>query len=161
MIQRFPPTLAVAFALLCAPASVGVAQSSGSMQVTGTVLSAITVTGTDLAFGVVLPTQTKTVAPAAGGKFVLTMQRNAPVSITYSVPSSLGPNVAIANWTGLASFFNNTFLATPVTVVGTGGTQNASSPTGALYIWVGARLSTTGAAAGSYSAPITLTVAYN
>ena len=138
----------------------GLAQTS-SIPLTGTVLTAITVTGTDLAFGSVLATQTKTVAPAAGGRFTLTMQANSPMTLTYGLPSSLGPNVSIGSWTALSGYTNNIVAATPVTTIGTTGTQTASSPTGEMYVWIGAQLSTTGAAAGTYSAPITLTVTYD
>ena len=138
----------------------GTAQTS-SIPLTGTVLTAITVTGTDLAFGSVLATQTKTVPPATGGRFTLTMQANSPMTLTYGLPSSLGPSVTIGSWTALSGYSSNIAAASPVTTIGTTGMQTASSPTGEMYVWIGAQLTTTGAAAGTYSAPITLTVSYD
>ncbi len=137
------------------------AQTSGNIQATATVLSALTVAGTtNLAFGNVAPTQTKTVAPAAGGLFTVGGSAAAPVLVSFTLPATLGANVAVGTWTGLSNTVNNAGTASALTVsavpqaLAIGGTAN-------LFVWVGATLTTTAAAPAAYTAPVTLTVVYN
>jgi hypothetical protein len=138
----------------------GEAQTSGSINATATVLSALSVTGTDLAFGNVAPTQTKAVAAASGGTFNVTGSNLAPVSVSFTLPASLGANVNIGTWTGLSNIVNNSGTASSLTVSGAPQSLTLSA-TGSLYLWIGATLSTAAATPGSYSAPVTLTVSYN
>ena len=153
-----PTVLAIlALALSAGPA---VAQS-GSVTMQGTVLTAIAITGTDLRFGNVMATQAKTVAPAAGGRFDITLAANAPVSVAYTLPSSLGPQVAVGTWVAMYNTVNDPASAQLVPLSGSTGTFNTSSATGQMYFWLGARVTTTNAAPGSYSAPITFTLTYN
>jgi hypothetical protein len=143
-------------------ASAGAASAqSGSATMTGTVLTAISITGTDLRFGNVMATQTKVVPPATGGRFDITLAANAPVSVTYTLPSSLGPQVAIGAWAALYHTVNDPNSALLVPLPTTTGTFNTSSPTGQMYFWLGAAVTTTNAVPGSYSAPITFTLTYN
>jgi hypothetical protein len=136
------------------------AQTSGSINATATVLSALSVTGTDLAFGNVAPTQTKAVAAASGGTFTVTGSNSAPVSVSFTLPATLGTNVSIGSWTGLSSTVNNSGSASALTVSGAAQSRTLSD-SGSLYIWVGATLTTAAATPGVYSAPVTLTVSYN
>jgi hypothetical protein len=138
----------------------GEAQTSGSINATATVLSALSVTGTDLAFGNVAPTQTKVVAPASGGTFTVTGSNSAPVGVSFTLPATLGTNVNIGTWTGLSNTVNNSGTASALTVSGASQSRTLSA-SGSLYIWVGATLTTAAATPGSYSAPVTLTVVYN
>jgi hypothetical protein len=124
------------------------------------VLSALSVTGTDLAFGNVAPTQTKAVAAASGGTFTVTGSNSAPVSVGFTLPATLGANVNIGTWTGLSNTINNSGTASALTVSGAAQSRTLSA-SGSLYIWIGATLSTAAATPGSYSAPVTLTVSYN
>jgi hypothetical protein len=150
--------------LVAAVATSGAAQTSGSIQATATVLSALTVAGTtNLAFGNVAPTQTKTVAPAAGGLFTVGGSAAAPVLVSFTLPATLGANVAIGTWQGLANTVNNAGTATALTVsaVPQARTIGGVVGTGNLFVWVGATLTTTAAAPAAYTAPVTLTVIYN
>ena len=137
------------------------AQGSGSAVMTGTVLTAITISGSDLVFGNVLSTQSKRVTAAAGGRFVLTMAAATPVTIAYALPASLGPSVSLGSWELLSNTLNDPAGAQTIPVTAVNGSFTASTPTGTLYLWLGATVTTSNAGVGSYSRPITLTVTYN
>src|SRR6476659_8166629 len=137
------------------------AQASGSAPMTGTVLTAITITGSDLGFGAVLPTQTKHVAAPVGGRFVVTLAAATPVTIAYTFPAALGPNVTLSAWELLSNTLNDPASAQTITVSGTTGSFTASTATGSLFLWIGASVTTSNAGIGSYSQPITLTVTHN
>ncbi len=137
------------------------AQTSAATAMTGTVLTAITVSGSDLAFGRLLRTQTKRVAAPAGGRFTITMASSTPVTINYALPSALGANVVLSAWQLLSNTLNDAANAQQVATPANNGSFTASTPTGTLYLWVGATVATTNAAIGTYSQPITLTVTYN
>ncbi len=147
----------VSVALAARPA----AGQSGSALMTGTVLTAITISGSDLVFGNVLTTQSKRVAAAGGGRFVLSMAPATPVTVAYSLPASLGPGVALGSWELLSNPLNDPASAQAIPVASTTGSFTASTATGTLYLWIGATVTTSGAGVGSYSQPITLTVTYN
>ena len=98
---------AVTLACLVALPAAALRAQSGSAQMTATVMTAITISGSDLQFGTVLRTQTKTVAPAAGGRFVITLAPNTAVTIDYTLPSTLGPNVTLASWGALYNTISN------------------------------------------------------
>jgi hypothetical protein len=135
-------------------------QTSGTVQATARVLSAITFTGTNLAFGRVAPTQTKVVAPATGGTFRITLQRNTPATLTWTLPATLGPNVGIGTYRARRAYVNNSALGVATSPT-TGATAAINSPSGSVFLWIGATLTTTGAAPGSYSAPIVVSLVYN
>src|SRR5512140_941618 len=137
------------------------AQASGSALMTGTVLTAITITGSDLSFGIVMPTDSKRVAAPLGGRFVVTMAAATPVTIAYALPASLGPRVTLGAWELLSNTLNDGATAQAVPVGSPNGSFTASTPTGNLYLWIGATVTTVNAGIGSYSQPITLTVTYN
>jgi len=136
-------------------------QASGSALMTGTVLTAITITGSDLSFGNVMPSDSKHVAAPLGGRFVVTMAAATPVTIAYALPLSLGPQVTLSAWELLSNSVNDGATALAIPIGAPGGSFTASTPTGSLYLWVGATVTTTNAGVGSYSQPITLTVTYN
>ena len=152
--------LIVFVCLIAAPAPAA-AQASGSATMTGTVLSAITITGSDLGFGNVLSTDSKRIAAPMGGRFVITMAASAPVTIAYALPASLGPGVALGAWELLSNTLNDPASAQAIPASSGSGAFGATTTTGTLYLWVGATVTTTGAGVGSYSQPITLTVTYN
>ncbi len=159
--MRLRQTVALVCLLAAGAARPAWAQTSGSTTMTGTVLTAITVTGSDLRFGNLLSTQTKRVAAAAGGRFILTMAASAPVTIAYVLPASLGPNVSLGAWDLRSNTINDPATGSTVVVGSTSGSFTASTATGTLYLWIGATVTTSSAAIGSYSRPITLTVTYN
>jgi hypothetical protein len=154
-----PLIVCLGLAALSAPAARG--QGSGSATMTGTVLTAITISGSDLVFGSVLPTQSKRVTAAAGGRFVLSMAAGTPVTIAYALPAALGPGVALGSWELLSSTLNDPTAAQSIQVTSGNGSFTASTSTGTIYLWVGATVATSNAGIGSYSRPITLTVTYN
>lgn len=139
------------------------AQSSAAGQITGTVLPAITISGTDLRFGNMLGTQIRTVAPGSSfaGRFTLTMAPNVGVTVGYVLPTTLGAGIAIGNWTALLHTANDPGSASSLGMTSGSGSFVTSTPTGELYLWLGATLTTSGAVPGTYSAPIQLTVVYN
>jgi hypothetical protein len=148
--------------------SLGVASAnaqSTTIQATATVLSAITVTGTNLAFGNVTPGVNKTIAitDAGAGKYAVTKAGASSVSLTFTLPTNLvsgSDNLPIGTWTG---GYNNTAdvpgsataftpSATP-TVVPSGGAS--------LWVYVGATVSPAAAqAAGSYAGNVVMSIAY-
>jgi hypothetical protein len=161
--------LPVLSALTAVTLSLGVASAnaqSTNIQATATVLSAISVTGTDLQFGNVTPGVNKTIAitAAGAGKYAVTKANSSPVSLAFTLPANLnGPSAStmpIGTWTG---GYNNTAdvpgsataftpSATP-TVVPSGGAS--------LWVYVGATVSP-GAAqtAGAYTGTVTMSIAY-
>jgi len=157
--MRLRLTVCVISALAMSPGLA--AAQSGSVTMAGTVLTAIAITGSDLRFGNVMTSQAKSVAPAAGGRFDITLAANAPVSVAYTLPSSLGPQVGVGGWVALYNTVNDPASAQTVPLSGASGTFNTASATGQMYFWLGATVTTSNAAPGSYSAPITFTLTYN
>lgn len=154
-------SLAVAGAAL-GLATTAHAQTSGSINATATVLTQLVVTGTDLAFGNIAQTQTKTIAAsgAAAGKFNVKGASGASVTLSFTaVPASLGTGLALGSWTGVHGLTQGGGTSfTPSTSFTQAVNLDAS---GDYFVWVGATLTATGAAPGSYSAPVTLQVIYN
>ncbi len=150
--------------LVAGLAAIGVrsaaSQTSLTITTSATVLPALSVSGSNLAFGTVASTQTKVVAAAAGGTFQVSGVSDTPVSIFFALPATLGLNVGIGGWTGLSNTSNSSGSASALTVSAIPQTRTLG-PSGKLHVWVGATLTTTGAAAGSFSAPVVLTVVYN
>ncbi|MBA3659553.1 MAG: hypothetical protein H0W67_08145 [Gemmatimonadales bacterium] len=99
-------------------------------------------------------------APAAGGTFQISGSSSTPVDIFFTLPAALGPNLGIGTWTGLSNTSNSSDSATALTV-SAGPPTRTLGPSGKLHVWVGATLTTSGAAAGSYAVPVVLTVVYN
>lgn len=138
----------------------GSAQTSGSIQASTTVLSAITVTGGTLQFGKLQSTQTKTVSAAAGERFVVAIAPAAPVTIGYALPNDCGLGTGLNQWMVLAGRSADIATAAPLEIRGVDGMYRAQSPAGTLYLWFGATLRTRNVLPGAYTAPIKLTVSY-
>lgn len=157
------------FSLLAAAASSAAAQSA-NINVTANVYQALTVSGArDLAFGNVFPGVNKTVALADGtsGRFDITGQSGATVSLNFSLPNSgnyiTGPSsaqLALNSWTACWSTSNSASGCTSFSA--SGGTSGGAFGSGStLFVFLGATAAPTAAqAAGSYSGQVTLTVAY-
>ena len=157
--------LSLALAAAFGITSTAQAQTSQVINATATVLSAITITGTNLAFGNIAPTQTKTIAPAAGGTFVVTGSANAPVTVSLTtLPTNINSAaLALGSWTGLHGQSNlpaSGAAFVPTTSFSTAATLSA---TGLYHMWIGATLTATAATPGSYTSatPITIQVVYN
>jgi len=141
------------------------AQNNASITVSAQVQTPITVTAANnLDFGNVFPGVNKTVlvTDAAAGRFNVTGQASAPVSMTFVLPANLisgGNTLPIGNWTG-----NYNTVAAPT---GTNFTPSAAataatlSGTGALFVYVGAQVTpAVGQPAGNYTGTVQMTVVY-
>ncbi len=162
-------TATVLSALTAVSLSLGTASlqaQSATIQATATVLSAITVTGTNLAFGSVTPGVNKTVAitDAGAGQFTVTKAAATSVALTFTLPATLaGPGAStlpIGTWTG---GWNNTANSA---AGATGFTPSAAATTvpsggASLWVWVGGTVSPGGAqTAGAYTGNVSMQVAY-
>jgi hypothetical protein len=137
---------------------------SATIQATATVLSAITVTGTNLAFGNVTPGVNKTIAitDAGAGVFAVTKAAASSVALTFTLPTVLnGPSAStmpIGTWTGGWNTSNSAAGATAFTPSATA--TNVGS-TGNIWVFVGGTVSPAGAqTAGAYTANVSMQVAY-
>jgi hypothetical protein len=155
-------------ALTAASLSLGTASlhaQSTTIQATANVLSAITVTGTNLAFGNVTPGVAKTVAitDAGAGLFVVTKAAASSVALSFTLPTNLtngGNNLPIGTWTaGWNNTANNPAAATGFTPSSTASTV----PVGGANLWVYVGGTVTPAAAqvaGTYQANVVMQIAY-
>lgn len=158
--------LSLAFAAALGITSTAQAQTSQSINATATVLSAITILGTDLAFGNIAPTQVKTIAPAAGGTFVVSGSASSLVTVSVtSLPTTFtgAPELTLGSWTGLRHDANNAGAASAFVPAVGFSTAATLSATGQYYLWIGATLTAAAATPGSYTSasPITVQVVYN
>ena len=148
-----------------AAAGVAQAQNNASITVSANVQTPITVSAaSNLDFGNVFPGVNKTVAvtDAAAGRFNVTGQASAPVSLTFVLPANLtdgGNLLPIANWTG-----NHNTSAAPT---GTGFTPSAAatpaalSGAGQLFVYLGAQVTpSVSQVAGNYTGTVQMTVVY-
>ena len=153
------PLLAVA-ALACAAGAE--AQSSGASFAQATVLPAIATIGSDLAFGTTTPTAVKTIAATAGGTFRITGTPGVLVDVSFTFPTTLGhPLVAVGGWTGAQNSSPSAATSTPFTPSASPQSFVLNPSNGRVYLWIGGTLTTSAAPAGTYSAPIVMTVVYN
>jgi len=145
--------------------SAAAAQNNASITVSANVQTPITVTAiNNLDFGNVFPGVNKSVAvtDAAAGRFNVTGQASAPVSLTFVLPANLsaGANLLpIGTWTA-----NHNTSAAPT---GTGFTPSAAataatlSGTGTLFVYIGAQVTPgVGQLAGNYTGTVQMTVVY-
>jgi hypothetical protein len=162
-------TATVLSAALAASLSFGAASlqaQNATIQATATVLSAITVTGTDLAFGSVTPGVNKTIAitDAGAGVFTVTKAAATSVALTFTLPAILtGPAAAtmpIGSWTG---GWNNTANNAAGATTFTPSAVPTTVPSGGanLWVWVGGTVSPAGAqTAGGYTGSVSMQVIY-
>jgi hypothetical protein len=152
-------------ALLALPALAS-AQVSESVQATATVLTPLTVSAGDaLRFGDVFPGLTSEVAPTDGsrrGSFTVAGATGRQVSLAFGLPSELvGPGAAslpIAFGAASARWENG---ATSEDFDPDAGTNATLSGAGSLGVFIGGEVQpAVSQTEGSYSATITLTVAY-
>ncbi|HEU4699452.1 MAG TPA: hypothetical protein VFS40_09750 [Gemmatimonadales bacterium] len=151
--------------LLAAVPGRAVGQASGQLNATAKVLPGIGVSSTPLDFGTVTPSQARTIAPQVGGRVQILLTKQGAVkkgvTVGYTLPATLGPRLALSGWSARRNTVNDPATATAVGLVAPSGSFSALTDTGELYLWIGATLTTTNAAPGSYSGLVTLTVAYN
>lgn len=144
-------------------ASLAEAQASGSAHASATVLASIIVTSQrDLDFGNVASSQVKTVAARQGGRFRISGAASTPVLIQFSaLPAALGPNLTLGNWTGQRNTTSGNGGSINFTPSAGGSLAVTLSNRGRYFIRLGATLTASGAAPGSYSVPVVITVVYN
>jgi len=154
----------LALALVAAGAATVQAQNNATVNVTAAVQQPITVTAANpLDFGTVFPGVPKGVTLASGsaGRFTVTGQGSAPVSLSFVVPANLTfgvsntlPITFIGSWNGIndpAGFG----------VVFAGATAATFSGTGNLYVFVGGTVTpSVSQAAGAYVGTVQMTVVY-
>ena len=139
---------------------------NGSITATASVQSPIAVAGVqNLAFGNVFPGVNKTVAATDltnAGRFDVTGQASTPVTLSFTLPATLssGANtMPIDTYTGIhaaTSAQTGGVAFNPVT-----GANPSLSGAGALFVWIGARVTpATNQAQGVYTANVTMTVVY-
>lgn len=153
-------------------AGMSFAQTSATVNVTATVISALTITSTaSLAMGNIPQNSTKQVLATSGSAAQLTVTGNAGSTFMISWNTA----VTLTDVSGLnpisftpSLYGSNVGAGTGGGALGTStGTQGILSGTGEYYISVGGGLNPGSAPSGSYStantsgAPLTVTVAYN
>lgn len=161
-------TVTVLSALTAVTLSLGTASlhaQSATIQATATVLSAITVTGTNLAFGNVTPGVNKTIliTDAGAGQFTVTKAAATSVALTFTLPTNLvsgGNNLPIGTWTG---GWNNTANNATGATAFTPSAAATTVPSGGanLWVWVGGTVSPAAAqVAGAYAGNVVMQVIY-
>lgn len=156
-------SLLVAGALTVVPSS---AQSQVTIDAIAEVAQQLTVNaGSDLDFGLVIPTFTKTVAvtDATAGTFDLSGGIGAEVQMDFTLPANLdngGLLLPIGTWTGVHNAVNDPVAgATPFDPTAQAITNLSGA--GLLYIFLGATVDATlQSNPGIYTGIISLTAAY-
>lgn len=161
MRHRFAVRILPSLLLLAAVPGRAAGQASGRINATAKVLPGIGVSTTPLDFGTVAPTQVRAVAPAAGSRVLITLSKSRPITVTYTLPASLGPKLTLGGWSARQNTVNDPATATALGLAPPSGTFTTSTSTGEVYLWIGATLTTANAAPGSYSNQITFSVVYN
>ncbi len=161
-------TLSIAI-MLSFSVTQGLAQETETVQATGEVLEAISITGTDLEFGEIIPGVENDILPtdASAAQFDITGADGKEVQAEFTLPENLtGPESA----TLAITFGENS--ASHATASGDQGSSDTFDPAGnlttelseggELFIWLGGTVEAghTGQTPGSYSADITLDVIY-
>jgi hypothetical protein len=156
------PLLLSLATLLLATGSIS-AQTSGAMGATVQVVGSNSIVGRNLDFGTILSSQSVSVAPTApqAGRFQINGGWFTPVTFTItSLPANLGSSsLALSAWQGRYGLFDNPGGGTTFTPV-QGYSRTFLMWFGAYYVWLGATLTATNAPAGTHSAPIVVTVAF-
>lgn len=139
---------------------------SANINATATVLSPITVSGTNpLAFGNVTPGVAKTIAASAAtaGLFTVAAANSTPIAVTFTLPATLtgpGAPMPMSAWTGLWNQANNQGAATVFTPSAVPLNQTTSAG-GAFFVWVGGTVTPAAVqTAGGYTGVITMNVVY-
>src|SRR5258705_2951199 len=156
----------VVLALVISASAAQAQTNNASITATASVQTPINVVGAQqLNFGNVFPGVNKTVAATDltnAGRFDVTGQASTPVTLTFTLPASLssGANtMPIDTYTGISaatSAQTGGVAFKPVT-----GANPSLSAAGALFVWIGARVTpATNQAQGTYTANVQMTVVY-
>ena len=159
-------SLAVLALAVIGASAVQAQTNSASITATANVQTPINVVGANaLAFGNVFPGVNKTVAATDltnAGRFDVTGQNSTPVTLSFTLPATLssGANtMPIDTYTGISAL--NSAQTGGVGFNPVTGASPTLSGTGALFVWIGARVTpATNQAQGVYTANVTMTVVY-
>ena len=153
----------------CTILAPAVARAQATVTLTATVFQALTVTGQrNLRFDNVFPGVPKTVAPdnIRAGRWRIQGQRNAPITMTFTLPPNLiratGETMPVGAWAATwdinatpagSTAFTPSAAPTPAQLSNTVARQ--------VYVYIGATVSpAANQRRGAYTATATLTVAY-
>ena len=165
--MRTTSKLSLVVAALALSGTVAQAQTNNaSITATANVQTPINVSAfQQLNFGNVFPGVNKTVATADlanAGRLDVTGQASAPVTLSFTLPSTLssGANtMPIDSYSGVRA--DNTSQTSGIGFIPGASNPATLSAAGALYIWIGARVTPpTTQAQGTYTGTITMTVVY-
>jgi hypothetical protein len=159
--MRFP--MLAAAMLLGAGA---VSAQSASITARANVFAPLNITGAQaLDFQNVFPGVAKTVTVASpdAGRFDITGQASAPITLTFALPTNLvsaGNNLPIGTWTGCRNPTNTATACTTLTPSAT-ATNATFGAAGTMFVFVGGTVTPAGSQpAGVYTGSVQLTVAY-
>lgn len=163
--------LSVLTCAMLGAAATGASAQSANINVTANVYQALTVAGaTNLAFGNVFPGVNKTVlvSDAAAGRFDITGQTGATVSLSFTLPNGgsyiTGPSsaqLALNSWSSCWNTSNSGSSGCTSFSTASGTSAAAFGGGTTLFVFLGATAAPTASqTAGSYTGQVTLTVAY-
>ncbi len=144
------------------------AQITTTVTASGTVLTPITVTGTNLSFGTsIFPGINKSVArtSADAASFTISGEASKEVTATFTLPTNLvkgADNLPISfSTTDGGHSTSSTGQSTATAFDPNSGVTTTLSTTGNLYIWLGGTVSPAhNQAAGAYTGDITISLVY-
>ena len=156
----------VVLALVLSASAAQAQTNNASITATAAVQTPINVVGAQqLNFNNVFPGVNKTVAATDltnAGRFDVTGQASTPVTLSFTLPATLssGANtMPIDTYTGISAL--NSAQTGGVAFNPVTGATPTLSGTGALFVWIGARVTpATNQAQGTYTANVTMTVVY-
>jgi hypothetical protein len=164
-VSRTPILLALA--ILVGPALAQAQSANASINANAYVLEPLQLSaGNDLEFGDVFPGVNKAVATAdaEAGTFAALGEASAPVSLTYTLPTTLldgGNSLTIANWSSCHSATSGGSCTSWTPTSGVAYGAASFSGAGELFLRIGAEVQPTASqASGNYSAQIQLEIAY-
>src|SRR6266702_8187415 len=165
-MRRITKLSLVVAALVLTGTALQAQTNNASITATASVQTPINVVGAQqLNFGNVFPGVNKTIAATDltnAGRFDVTGQASTPVTLSFTLPATLssGANtMPIDTYTGISALTSAQVGGTAFSLVA--GATPTLSGTGALFVWIGARVTpATNQAQGVYTANVTMTVVY-
>ena len=156
----------VVAALALAGTALQAQSNNASITATASVQTPINVVGAQpLSFGNVFPGVNKTVVAmdlTNAGRFDVTGQASAPVTLSFTLPATLGSagnTMPIMSYAGV--YAQNSTQTGGIGFSPSAGVSPSLNALGQLWVWIGAQVQpATNQAAGVYTGSITMTVVY-
>ena len=156
----------VVAALALAGTALQAQSNNASITATASVQTPINVVGAQpLSFGNVFPGVNKTVVAmdlTNAGRFDVTGQASAPVTLSFTLPATLGSagnTMPIMSYAGV--YAQNSTQTSGIGFSPSAGVSPSLNALGQLWVWIGAQVQpATNQAAGVYTGSITMTVVY-